>query len=311
MRLSGVRDFSRRCHRLILFCAAFSLSNTQAQAQLVLHSAPAQESNSAQGFPSGSRGGDGQPLGPHRLKPVPVSPPGEESIIDRELLHEGSKGVIGFQRGPDKTLLITKLVMEGEQISSPAEACRVDVNPGEPIPVRPASQAGGLAHFSVDLAACPFSFNLMNGAIFVSPDTEACTFQAADCKIDLSGLWGPDGSSFSEKQIKAMEHSRASAEVTMRTNYRALQSLAGKDRAQVKKNAHDQAGFSSEREVICRNYAHEDQHGFCALQITLSRALGLATEYNEKAEAKAEAKTTKRSGAIGTAKKRDNTETAE
>jgi hypothetical protein len=37
-------------------------------------------------------------------------------------------------------------------------------------------------------------------------------------------------------------------------------------------NRQRKAGFSSKREVICRNYLREDIHGFCALRITQARA---------------------------------------
>ncbi len=44
----------------------------------------------------------------------------------------------------------------------------------------------------------------------------------------------------------------------------------------------EQAGFSSEREVICRNYLGEDIHGFCALRITEARALALQAAFEDR-----------------------------
>ena len=57
---------------------------------------------------------------------------------------------------------------------------------------------------------------------------------------------------------------------------------AGKDKAAIKKIASEQAGFSSEREVACRNYAGEDVHGFCALRLTQARAFALRAELEAK-----------------------------
>ena len=41
-----------------------------------------------------------------------------------------------------------------------------------------------------------------------------------------------------------------------------------KDRNTIRSLAHEQAAFSSEREEMCRDYAREDQHGFCAARFT-------------------------------------------
>jgi hypothetical protein len=224
------------------------------------------------------------------LKPVAVSPPHEETILGRELTRAGAKGLIAFERGPDQMLKLTKLVMEGEENSAPFDDCRIDVSASAPLSVHALGRNAGLAHYEVELEACPFSFDLMNGAILVTHEPPQCNFKAANCLIDPAGLWGPAGTSFSDKQIKTMEHARALAESNMRANYRALQSSAGKDRLEIKRIAREQAGFSSEREVLCRNYDHEEVHGFCALQITQSRVLALQSEYNESALAGSEGK---------------------
>ena len=64
----------------------------------------------------------------------------------------------------------------------------------------------------------------------------------------------------------------------MRANFRALLASAGKDEAAIKAIAGEQAGFSSEREVACRDYAHEDSTGFCALRLTQARAFALEAQ---------------------------------
>ena len=77
-------------------------------------------------------------------------------------------------------------------------------------------------------------------------------------------------------RAKEMEKARPKAETTMRANFKALLSNAGKDKIAIKKIAGEQAGFSSEREMLCRDYANETVNGFCALRITEARAASLA-----------------------------------
>lgn len=270
-----------------IICFGLMFFQTPLDAQLLLHGGPAQESHAP------AQGVSGLNKGPQKLKPVMVNSPSEETILGHELTRAGAKGLIAFARVPDQSLQITKLVMEGEENAPPFNECRVDVNASTSLSVRALGRNAGLAHYEVDLEACPFSFDVMNGAILVAHEGPQCNFKAANCLIDPSGLWGPGGSSFSDKQIKAMEHARALAEANMRTNYRALQSRAGKDRSEIKRNASEQAGFSSEREVVCRNYDREEVHGFCGLQITQSRVLALQTEYNERALAPGDEKPAK------------------
>jgi hypothetical protein len=73
----------------------------------------------------------------------------------------------------------------------------------------------------------------------------------------------------------------------MLAKFHALLTSAGKDKEAIKQIASEQAGFSSEREVICRNYLREDIHGFCALRITQARALALQAAFEDRAKATA------------------------
>ena len=70
----------------------------------------------------------------------------------------------------------------------------------------------------------------------------------------------------------------------MLAKFHALLASAGKDKEAIKQIASEQAGFSSEREVICRNYLREDIHGFCALRITQARALALQAAFEDRTE---------------------------
>ncbi|VTZ48451.1 conserved exported hypothetical protein [Methylocella tundrae] len=244
------------------------LTASSASAQMML---PGALQAAPEGPATPNPGGAGQA----RPKPVVAKPPGEETIIDRDLLRDGSQGLIAFQRAAGKGLEIKALSMAGEQITHPGEACRIDVIAGDPIEARPLGKPKGLLRYGVDIEACPFSFDVYEGAVLIAHEGKACDFVAADCRVDPSGFWGPAGSSFDDKQVKQFESARGRAEASMRAQFHALVASLGKDKDAVKKIASEQAGFSSEREVACRNYAREDVHGFCALRLTQGRGFAL------------------------------------
>lgn len=219
--------------------------------------------------------------GKERPKAAAPKPFAESSIIGRDLARDGSAGVIAFANSSGKGLEITRLSFVGEGIAHPGEPCRVDVVAAEPIEMNLLGHPHGASRYQAAIEACPFSVDVLEGAVLVSRASGTCDFVAADCRVDPTGLWGPPGNGIDEKQIKTLERERGQAENMMRANFRALLASAGKakDKAAVKQIASDQAGFSSEREVICRNYLREDVHGFCALRLTQARALALGAEF--------------------------------
>ncbi len=260
-----------KLHLLPALLAA-SLAASGASAQMML---PGALQAAPEGSPApGAAAANGAP----KPKPAAPKPPGEQAIVDRELLHNGSDGLIAFQLGTGKALEIKALSMAGEQIAHPGEACRIDVVAGAPIEAKPLGKPKGLLRYGVDIEACPFSFDVFEGAVLVTSDGKSCDFVAADCRVDPAGFWGPAASTIDDKQIKQFEGARGRAEATMRADFRALLADVRKDKDVVKKIAGEQAGFSSEREVTCRNYAGEGAHGFCALRLTQGRALTLQAE---------------------------------
>ena len=269
-----------------------ALAASNASAQLMLPGALKAAPEAASQTPKATAGSA-------KPRPIAPKPPGEEMIVDRDLLRNGAQGLIAFQRGPGNGLEIKTLSMQGEQISHPGEVCRLDVIAGGPIEAKPNGKPAGLLRYDVAVEACPFSFDIFDGAVRVIREAKACDFVAADCRVDPTGFWGPAGTSIDDKQIKQFERARGSAETTMRSAFRALMARLGKDQAAVTKIASEQAGFSSEREVACRNYAGEDAHGFCALRLTQGRVLALEAELEATAKEKGEkrnvkpAKTTK------------------
>ena len=254
------------------------LIQAPARAQLLLPGAlqasPSTAGNLAQN-PSGA--------GPGKPKPDRLKPPSEGSVVGHDLSRDGFAGTIAFQSAADKGLEITRLSLAGEEISRPGEPCRVDVVADAPIQARFAGRPHGVSQYEVAIEACPFSFDVLDGAVNVMRVPPACDFPAADCRAAVAGLWGPPGGSFGPGEVKQLESARGHAESQMRAAFRALLKSAGKDKDRIKKIAGEQAGFSSERDVMCRDYLSEDVHGFCALRITQARALALQTAIEDHA----------------------------
>ena len=191
--------------------------------------------------------------------------------------------------GPEKAgaekaggLTLSKLTVIGDRISKPGQACTVDVALASPLPATPAGRPAGAIRYAVPLPACPFSVDILQGAVLAT--TPSCDFAAADCRVNLAGLWGPHAADISPKRAKELERERARLETTMRTNFRALLRKAGKDKVAVKSVAREQAAFSSEREMTCRDYEGETVHGFCSTQVTQARALALMAQFGPPGE---------------------------
>ncbi|MGQ0445805.1 MAG: hypothetical protein ACT4O2_11955 [Beijerinckiaceae bacterium] len=253
-----------------------------ARAQLMLpgafHAPPSAAGSATQG-PAGAASG--------HPKPARLRPPSEDSIFGHELSRDGFAGIIAFQRGAANGPEIARLSIAGERISQPAQQCQVEVVAGTPIQTRFAGRRDGVSRYEAEIEACPFLLDVLEGAIFVTRTPKTCDFQAADCRADPAGLWGPPGNAIGPDEVKQFERERGRANSALLGNYKALLASAGKDTEAIKQIAGQQAGFSSEREVICRNYLGEESHGFCALRITQARALALQAAFEERAKARA------------------------
>jgi hypothetical protein len=226
--------------------------------------------------------------------PTGLRPPSEATISGQELSLDGFAGVIAFQHASGKGLEIIRLSIVGEEISHPGEQCQVDVVPSAPIQTRFAGRPNGVSRYEVEIETCRFSFDVLEGAVLVARTPRTCDFRAADCRVDPTGLWGPRGNAIGADQTKQLERERGRAESAMLAKFHALLASAGKDKEAIKQIASQQAGFSSEREVICRNYLRENIHGFCALRITQARALALQAAFEDRAKATAKPAVVKR-----------------
>lgn len=136
------------------------------------------------------------------------------------MLLDGVHGVLRFF-GQTDALQIQQFSMLGEVISDPAQQCRIDVVGETPIGAKNLGHPDGLQRFATEIPACPFEFDVLDGAVLAARQIQACVFKEADCQANPSGLWGPDGGSL-DADAKLKKEARASAEAAMDANYRVL-----------------------------------------------------------------------------------------
>jgi hypothetical protein len=262
----------------VLPCAltlAIVMSVAPTGAQLMLPGAVGGSPSEDGGAPQrhGGGGGSAPPAAP--AKPVPVKAPNEASVLGHPLLHNGTAGTLVLERS-GANLAVRQFNLPGDSVAKPGESCRVDVAGADGRVATPLGRPRGRPLYALDVPDCALSLDVLDGAVLVAVRGGACELARTTCRADLAGLWGPAGASFTPNAAKEMERARLAAETTMRANFHVLLRRAGKDTAAVKAAAAEQAGFSSMREMLCRDYAREATTGFCALTITEGRSLELA-----------------------------------
>lgn len=260
---SGIFRFRLPFVRIVL-AIAFA---TPALAQMQLPGAVAPTEQGATIRPAGP------PKPKHAGPPPPPKTPGDDGLLNRTLEQNGRAGAIQFAMD-GKEFRLSKLTFGGEKISRPSELCTVDA-PGMPLALTPVAKRNGVNRYAAAVEGCPIEFDVLEGAILVSPVAKACVFQAADCRVDPAGLWGQPAKEIGPARTKEIERARGPAEQTMRNRFRAWIEVAGKDRDMVRRISRYQAGFSSDRAEVCDHYARESEHGYCALTLTQARSIAL------------------------------------
>ena len=175
--------------------------------------------------------------------------------------------------GRDRALKIAKLTLAGEVISDPTQKCRIDIVGEEPIEAKSLGRPEGLARYEAEIPVCPFTFEVIEGAVLAPQQNAACVFQAADCRASPGGLWGPDAASLSNEG-KAIAQARAHADDAAAKLIKALDArLKGKPEADdIEREATDRV---SRGQDVCRDYDQEKDHGFCASRMAQVRAAWL------------------------------------
>ncbi len=258
--------------RVFLLIGGVALTASPAPAQLALPgaatAAPA-GTPAAPAKPKKARSAAKAETGGKAGSPVSKSAPGAASIDGRPLMLNGGAGLIQIS-GEGQTLQVDKLSLAGEGVTDASQRCVVNIVGAKPIAATGEGRPDGLQRYLVDVPACPFAFDVLDGAVLVPAQITACVFKAADCQTSPSGLWGPDGTSL-EADATAIGKRRTEAEKAMS---RALHALVphAKESPDVDALLKDQAQFPVERGDICRDYVKEAAHGFCAASVTAGRA---------------------------------------
>ncbi len=181
----------------------------------------------------------------------------------------GGAGLLQLS-GQGQTLQVDKLSLAGEGVSDASQHCVVNIVGEKPIAATSDGRPDGLERYEVDVPACPFAFDVLDGAVLVPSQITACVFKAADCQTSPSGLWGPDGGSL-DADVAAIGKRRTQAENATARALHELEELA-KDNADAANLLKEQGGFAGERDDICRDYVKESAHGFCAASVTAAHA---------------------------------------
>jgi hypothetical protein len=275
-----------RC--LICGLLAVALAASETRAQLALPGAAPAE-------PQGARVAPAKPK--HKSSGAPATEAGSggkdaeastaagiASLAGRPLMLNGKSGQLQIS-GDDKSVTIDKLQLVGEGVSDSSQRCVVDIVGETPIEAANAGRPDGLERYEAKVPACPISFDVLSGAVLVPTQITACVFKAADCQTAPGGLWGPDGASLVGDAAKIVKE-RAAAEKAMGKILHTIEDRPG-DNTQAADLMRDQKGFAGQRDELCRDYAKESLHGYCALRVTEARVALLQTRLDELGPAKA------------------------
>ena len=221
----------------------------------------------------------------------PTAEAGVASLVGRPLMLNGKSGLLQIS-GDDKAITVEKLQLAGEGVSDSSQRCVVDIVGETPIEATNVGRPDGLERFEVKVPACPISFDVLDGAVLVPTQISACVFKAADCQTAPGGLWGPEGGPLVGDAAKIVKE-RAEAEKTMGKLVRAIEDRS-ENNAQAADLVRDQNGFAAQRDELCRDYAKESLHGYCALRVTEARTALLQARLDELSPATASKMTTEK-----------------
>lgn len=208
--------------------------------------------------------------GPARPRGMPaIKLPTEASILGRTLRRNGLAGEATLEKLGEGYGL--KLRAEGYQVSNLVEPCAISFGDAA-IPLTALGRPAGLPRYKLEAPACPIVFDVLEGAMLVVEPGEPCVIEAASCRIDPRGVWGPDARTLPAR-AKEFEGERSRAEIAVREGFRALSAKVSLPEQRT--IAREQAGFSSERTQLCREFSREATHGFCGARVTEARAASL------------------------------------
>jgi hypothetical protein len=214
-----------------------------------------------------------------RSAPKPAESPSADvktaqpTVEDRTLLLNGYQSRLDLERR-DGGLVAVKMELVGLATDGSGKSCRIDVTASGPLRATEIARDVGAPRYELPVEGCAMRFAALDGAVVMQAPAAACVFAAQACRVDVAGMWGPTAAAVM-RRARDIEKSRSRSEETVRAYYKALMRRAS-GRDAVKDVAREQAGFTSERDMACRNYDQETQHGFCHARYTEARAAELA-----------------------------------
>jgi hypothetical protein len=233
---------------------------------------------------SAPAGSPATPAAPRPAVMPAIKVAGEDAILGRTLKRNGGYGEAVFEKTAAGYGL--KLNAQGFQAGNLTEPCAISFGEA-PIPVTPAGRPAGVPRYRLEASICPIVFDVLDGAFLVVEPQQPCVVEAAQCRIEPRGLWGADSRTLAAR-AKEIEAARSAAEKAVREGYKVLSAKA--DAVEQRVIAREQAGFSAERELTCRDYQREGQFGFCGARLTEAKAASIRARLGITGEPKPAAK---------------------
>ncbi|MGL4439868.1 MAG: hypothetical protein ACRCUE_11380 [Bosea sp. (in: a-proteobacteria)] len=243
---------------------------------------PGSAASSPVGTPVAPPVGSGAPpAGLPKAAAKPAAPPparavADDAIVGQGLAHQGRSGRFVMERLSGGHGL--KFAVDGFQTNNLLEPCAVSFG-DQAVALESLGRPEGLPRFKLQSSVCPIVFDVLNNALLVVEPQTPCVIEAAQCRISPRGLWAPDARGL-VTLVRELEKERSRAEAQVRDGFRQLSARGTPDERRMV--AREQASFSSEREQICRDFAREPNHGFCATKITEARAASLRARLGVK-----------------------------
>lgn len=252
--------------RFAIMALAGPATSASAQPMQLPGAQPFNQAGASVAAPPGS---PAAPAATHAPSMPAIRVAGEDAILGKPLKRNGGFGEAIFEK--TATGYGLKLNAQGFQASNLTEPCAISFGEA-PIAVTPIGRPAGVPRYKLEASICPIVFDVLDGAFLVVEPQQPCIVEAAQCRIEPRGLWGADSRTLAPR-AKEIEQQRSSAERAVREGYKVLSAKA--DAVEQRVIAREQAGFSAERELTCREYQREGQYGFCGARLTEAKAASI------------------------------------
>ena len=206
---------------------------------------------------------------------------GEDAILGRPLRRNGGIGEARFEKTESGYGL--KLAAEGFQVANLVEPCAVSFGDA-PVPVTAQGRPAGVPRYKLEAADLPDRLRRARRGLSGGGADRALRRRGGRLPDRYARPVGPGCAHACGSRAREIEQARGAAERAVREGYRTLTARA--DAVDQRSIAREQAGFSAERELICRDFQREGQLGFCGARITEARAASLRARLGLTSEPK-------------------------